>query len=97
MLAGLLGPRQSQSLSNAPCRSVLYLAEEWHFWSEQKREGRGNVLHLKNIPGTARGEGQIIRYLAVSGQEGSSASDLSCVHLDSLQMEKWSLVELEEW
>lgn len=55
------------------------------------------MLHLKNIPGTARGVGQILRDLAVSGQEGSSASDLSCVYLDSLQMEKHSLVELEEW
>lgn len=55
------------------------------------------MLHLKNIPGTARGVGLILRDLAVSGQEGSSASDLSRVHLDSLQMEKQSLVELEEW
>lgn len=42
---------------NAPCGSMLYLAEEWYFWSEQGREGRGKVLHLENVPGTTRGVG----------------------------------------
>lgn len=52
--------------SNAPCRSVLYLAE-WQFWTEQGREGRGKVLHLKNTPGTSRGVGRTLRHLTVSG------------------------------
>lgn len=72
ILARLLRPwLESKDCCNVPHRSMLYLAKEWQFQTEQEGETRGKVLHLKNKPGATRGVGWAFRDLAVSGTRGA--------------------------